>query len=163
VTERRPFTEPFGRFCEILNRCDVDYLVVGSEAVAFHGVPRFSLDFDIFVRPTTGNLFRVKAALETAGVRQVAELDPEVWARTRALIRIGELPFQIDILPGISGIEYHMAAADAVSGAYGDVPVRFLSRKNLIANKKASGRPKDLADVDLLTSGDPDPSQAGST
>ena len=156
MAERRPFTEPFGRFCAALNRFGVDYVVIGSEAGAFHGVPRFSLDFDIFVRPTTVNLFRVKAALETAGVDGLSALDPEVWGKSRALFRIGESPFQIDILLQISGIDYNIAAADAVHGAYGDVPVRFLGRKALIANKKASGRPKDLADVDLLTSDDPE-------
>lgn len=154
MTARRPFAEPFGQFCAALNRFDVDYIVIGSEAVAFHGVPRFSLDFDIFVRPTTVNLFRVKAVLEASGVDDVSALDPEIWCKSRALVRVGDSPFQIDILLRISGIEYDAASADAVTGAYGDVPVRFLSRAALITNKKASGRPKDLADVDLLMSDD---------
>lgn len=106
MSERRPFTEPFGQFCAALNRFNVDYIVIGSEAVAFHGVPRFSLDFDILLQ--------------------------------------------------ISGVDYNAAAADAVNGAYGHVPVRFLGRQALITNKKAAGRPKDLADVDMLTSDDPD-------
>ncbi len=156
MTGRRPFTEPFGQFCAALNRFNVDYIVIGSEAVAFHGVPRFSLDFDILVRPTSVNLFRVKAALDVSGVDDLAELDPEIWAKSRALVRIGDAPFQIDILLQISGVDYNAAAADAVNGAYGDVPVRFLGRKALITNKKAAGRPKDLADLDMLTSDDPD-------
>jgi hypothetical protein len=156
MSDRRPPTEPFGQFCAALNRYGVDYVVIGSEAVAFHGVPRFSVDFDVFVRPTTVNLFRVKAALETLGLDDLAEVDPEVWAKSRALFRIGESPLQIDILLQISGVDYPAAAADAVDGAYGDVPVRFLGRRALITNKKASGRPKDLADVDQLTSDDPD-------
>jgi hypothetical protein len=156
MTERRPYTEPFGQFCDILNRCGVDFVVIGSEAVAFHGIPRFSVDFDVFVRPTTVNLFRVKAALESAGVTGLSELDPEVWGKSRSLFRIGEPPLQIDILLQISGIDYNVASASAVPGAYGDIPVRFLGRTALIDNKKASGRPKDLADVDLLTSDDSD-------
>ena len=156
MPERRPPTEPFWQFCAALNRFGVDYLVVGSEAVAFHGVPRFSMDFDVFVRPTTTNLFRVKAALEALGLGGLSDVDPEIWSKTRALFRIGESPLQIDILLAISGIDYHLAAADAVDGAYGEVPVRFLGRDALIKNKRASGRPKDLADVDLLTSDDPD-------
>ena len=48
MSERRPPTEPFGQFCAALNRYAVDYIVIGSEAVAFHGVPRFSVDFDVF-------------------------------------------------------------------------------------------------------------------
>jgi hypothetical protein len=150
--DRRPFTEPFGQFCAALNHYEVDYVVVGSEAVAFHGVPRFSLDFDVLVRPTAANLFRVKAALEMSGVTKLESLDPEVWARSKALMRIGEEPFQIDVLLQISGVAYDGAAADAVPGKYGEVPVRFISRAALIVNKKASGRPKDLADVDMLLS-----------
>ena len=156
MSERRPPTEPFRQFCAALNRHGVDYVIVGSEAVAFHGVPRFSVDFDVLVRPTTANLFRVKAALEASGLGDLSAIDPEVWAKSRALLRIGESPLQIDILLQISGIDYHAATTDAVGGAYGEVPVRFLGRSALIKNKRASGRPKDLADVDLLTSDDPD-------
>ncbi len=156
MAEQRSLTEPFRLFCAALNRYSVDYVVIGSEAVAFHGVPRFSLDFDIFVRPTPANLLRVKAALEASGLGDLSALDPEVWSKSRALLRVGESPFQIDVLLQISGIDYNTAAADAVNGAYGDVPVRFLGRNSLIKNKKASGRPKDLADVDLLTPNDPD-------
>jgi len=155
MSDRRPPTEPFWQFCAALNHHGVDYVIIGSEAVAFHGVPRFSVDFDVFVRPTTANLFRVKAALEASGLGDLSEVDPEVWLKSRALFRIGESPLQIDILLHISGIDYHEATTDAVDGAYGDVPVRFLGRNALIKNKKASGRPKDLADVDLLTSDDP--------
>jgi hypothetical protein len=99
---------------------------------------------------------RVKAALEASGLGDLSEVDPEVWAKSRALFRIGEAPLQIDILLQVSGIDYHAATTDAVDGSYGDVPVRFLSRGALIKNKKASGRPKDLADIDLLTADDPD-------
>jgi hypothetical protein len=156
MSDRRPPTEPFWQFCAAFNRVGVDYLIIGSEAVAFHGVPRFSADFDVLVRPTAVNLLRVKTALEALGLGNLADVDPEVWAKSRALFRIGEPPLQIDILLQISGVGYPSATADAVAGAYGDIPVRFLSRRALIANKIASGRPKDLADVDMLTSTDPD-------
>lgn len=89
------------------------------------------------VSSATVNLFRVKATLESVGVTGLSELDPEVWDKSVASTT-------------------NVASASAVAGAYGDVPVRFLGRTALIDNKKASGRPKDLADVDLLTSDDPD-------
>ncbi len=94
MAQRRPSTEPFWQFCEALNGHRVDYIVIGSEAVAFYGVPRFSVDFDVFVRPTTANLFRVKAALEALGLGDLSELDPEVWAKSRALLRIGDPPLR---------------------------------------------------------------------
>jgi hypothetical protein len=147
----RPPEHTFARFCGCLNQVDVDYLVVGSEAVAFHGVPRYSLDFDVFVRPTQGNLFRLRAALEVFGVATLAaEIDPEVWTRTRSTLRLGEPPLQIDVLLQISGVEYEYARRGAIEGGYGDVRVRFLSLPDLLRNKRAAGRAKDLADVTAL-------------
>lgn len=96
---RRPLAPSFERFCECLNHFEVDYIVVDSEAVAFHGVPRYSVDFDVFLRATPANLFRAKAALERFGLPELgAQIDPEVWARTAATLRIGEPPAQIDVL-----------------------------------------------------------------
>lgn len=147
----RPPEVTFAQFCDCLNQVDADYLVVGSEAVAFHGVPRYSLDFDVLVRPTQGNLFRVKAALESFGVPALAsEIDPEVWTRTRSTLRLGEPPVQIDVLLQISGIDYEPARRESVEGRYGDVRVRFLSLADLLRNKRAAGREKDLADVKAL-------------
>lgn len=147
----RPPDAYFVRFCECLNRVDVDYLVVGSEAVAFHGVPRYSLDFDVFLRATRANLFRAKAALETFGLADLVEqLDPEVWARAGSTLRIGEPPLQIDLLLQLSGVDYDRIRPLAVAGRYGEVPVRFIGRDDLIRNKRAAGRPKDLADVAAL-------------
>jgi hypothetical protein len=137
----RPPESTFVRFCECLNRFEVDYLVVGSEAVAFHAVPRYSVDFDVFVRPTSGNLLRVKAALEIFGVRELADqLDAHTWARTGATLRLGEPPLQIDVLLQLTGVEYHELSANVVRGQYGSVPVPFIGRADLIRNKKAAGR-----------------------
>ena len=139
------------RLCEGLNHASAEFVVVGSEAVAFHGVPRYSLDFDIFVRPTRANLFRVKAALEIFGFADLRKaLDPEVWARTRHTLRLGEPPLQIDVLLQLSGVEYETVGRSAVAGRYGEVPVRFMARADLIVNKRAAGRAKDLADVKAL-------------
>jgi hypothetical protein len=151
MADRRPPSDTFALFCECLNRFEVDYVIVGSEAVAFHGVPRYSLDFDVFIRPTQGNLFRMKAALEVFGLPDLAEkIDPEVWTRTRATLRLGEPPFQIDVLLRITGLEYEAVRRGAVTGSYGQVGVRFIGRSELVANKRAAGREKDLADVKAL-------------
>jgi hypothetical protein len=151
IAERRPPVETFAYFCACLNRCGVDFVVVGSEAVAFHGVPRYSLDFDVFVRPTRGNLFRMKAGLEAFGLPDLAAgIDPEVWARARATLRLGEPPFQIDVLLQLTGIEYEPVDQGAVVGSYGDVAVRFIGRSDLVLNKRAAGREKDLADIKAL-------------
>lgn len=151
VPERREPPDFFLRFCECLNRFEVRYVVVGSEAVAFHGAPRYSADFDTFVLATRANLFRVVAALEEFGLTELAKkIDPEVWAKTGATLRVGEAPIHVDVLLQLSGVNFHQVAAGAVGGQYGDVPVRFIGLADLVANKRAAGRPKDLADIQAL-------------
>lgn len=151
TTELRPVTPEFERFCACLNKYDVDYIVVGSEAVAFHGAPRFSADFDTWVRATRANLFRVMAALEAFGLSDLArEIDPEVWAKTQSTLRIGEPPLQIDVLLQLTGVSYDLTATNVVDGEYGTAAVRFLGLDDLIRNKRAAGRPKDLSDVAAL-------------
>jgi hypothetical protein len=143
--------EPFERFCRALLDAGADFVIVGSEAVALHGVPRFSLDFDVLVKRTTANLFRVKAALELAGgADEVAGLDPEVWRESGAMLRVGDSAAKIDILLGVTGVTYDQATSTASEAHYGDLVVRFMGRETLIANKLSVGRPKDLADVAAL-------------
>ncbi len=151
--DRRPLTASFERFCACLNEFDVEYVIVGSEAVAFHGVPRYSVGFDTFVGATAANLFRVKAALERFGLPDLAaKIDPETWARSGATLRLGEPPPQIGILLQLSGVDYRAIAARALESRYGATPVRFIALEDLLHNKRAAGRPKDLADVTALES-----------
>ncbi len=149
--ERREAVDEFARFCDCLNRFEVRYVIVGSEAVAFHGAPRYSADFDTFVSATRANLFRVKAALEVFGLSELAEqIDPEVWAKTGSTLRFGEAPAQIDVLLQVSGVDFNIVDKNAVGGRYGEIHVRFIGLDDLLVNKRAAGRPKDLADVAAL-------------
>jgi hypothetical protein len=100
---------------------------------------------------TTANLFRAKAALERFGLPELAaQIDPEVWARSVATLRIGEPPAQIDVLLQVSGVSYQEVSERAAPGWYGRAPVRFIGLDDLIRNKRAAGREKDLADVRAL-------------
>ena len=109
--ERREPADFFIRFCQCLNRCDVRYVVVGSEAVAFHGAPRYSAHFGTFVLATRANLFRAVAALDIFGLTELARsVDPEVWAKTRATLRLGEAPTQVDVLLQLSGVDFSRVA-----------------------------------------------------
>lgn len=150
---RGPVDE-FVRFCECLNRFEVQYVVVGSEAVAFHGAPRYSADFDTFVQATRANLFRVIAALEQFGLGDLAAtIDAETWARTGATLRLGEPPTQVDVLLQLTGVEFREVLAGAVTGRYGEIEVKFIGLNALLVNKRAAGRAKDLADVAALDAG----------
>src|SRR5712691_8420554 len=149
--EQREPADFFLQFCECLNRFDVRYVVVGSEAVAFHGAPRYSADFDTFVLATRANLQRVVSALDAFGLTELAKtVDPESWAKSGATLRLGQAPTQVDVLLQLSGVDFHHVAAGAVEGCYGAVPVRFIGLADLVVNKRAAGRPKDLADVQAL-------------
>jgi hypothetical protein len=93
----------------------------------------------------------VCAALETFGLAdRAAQIDPEIWARTGATLRLGEIPEQIDILLQLSGVSYDAITARAVAYTYAGVAVRFIGLDDLIANKRTAGRAKDLADVEAL-------------
>lgn len=155
MADARPArVEAFARFCACLNQYDVDYLVVGSEAVAFHGAPRYSADFDTCVAATAANLLRVAAALKAFGAQDIAQsINPETWARTGATLRLGETPNQIDVLLQLSGVTYGTIRARGAAGRIGDVPVRFIGLDDLLVNKRAAGREKDLADVRALEEG----------
>ena len=67
-----------------------------------------------------------------------------------ATLRVGEVPAQVDVLLQLSGVDFPTVDRGAVEGQYGTVPVRFIGLNELLANKRAAGRPKDLADVAAL-------------
>lgn len=129
-----------------------EFLVVGAHALAVHGVPRATGDLDIWVRPEPANAARVWRALvrfgapvEALGIRQ-ADL-----ARPDQVIQLGLPPRRIDLLTAISGVDFDRAWDERVERPIDARDVPFLSRDLLIANKRATGRTKDLADVETLT------------
>jgi hypothetical protein len=144
----------FEAFCACLNRHHVEYLIVGSEAVAVHGAPRYSQDFDAFVRATRENAKRLVAALEDFGFGDPArQLDVDGWLARGQALELGRPPNQIHVLTTISGVTFDEALEDHVSATYGTVPVRYIGIKALLRNKLAAARPKDLADVAALQAG----------
>lgn len=131
---------------------DVQFVVVGGYAVAFHGHPRATKDIDILVRPHHDNAKRVYKALAAFGAPlqafDVAETD---FSSYDGVLQIGLPPLRIDLLNKASGISFDEAVEErqtmVVDGR--DVPV--IGLKALLKNKRASGRPQDLADVAALT------------
>ena len=136
-------------FIELLNSHKVDYLIVGGHAVAFHGHPRYTGDIDFLVRPTEENASRIVAAIKEFGFSDAESLKLS-FVEQNKVIQIGRPPNRIDILTSASGIEFEEAWARSVEGAIDGVQVRFPDIEMLIKNKSASGRRKDLADVEEL-------------
>jgi hypothetical protein len=128
------------------------FLVVGAHAMAVHGVPRGTQDLDIWIDPSEENVERVWRGL-AAFSAPLGELNirREDLRRPGAVIQLGLPPNRIDLLTDISGIpEFESAWAERVEHALGGRQVPFIGRSTLLRNKRASGRRKDLADLEAL-------------
>lgn len=135
-----------------LNEAEVDYLVVGAHAMALHGVPRATGDLDLLVRPSPRNAERVLAALHAFGAPLEAHgVTRSDFENPGNVYQIGLPPRRIDLLTSISGVDFDRAWDSRQKVEIAGLEVAFLGREALLANKKASGREKDLADVRLLT------------
>lgn len=136
-------------FLDALKRHGVRFLLVGAHALAAHGRPRYTQDLDILVDPTPANARRVAAAIAEFGFKETAR-DWRWFAKPYHITMIGRLPTRIDVLTSISGVSFRVAWRNraVASMKSGEVPVLGLS--DLRANKIASGRPKDIADLALL-------------
>ncbi len=127
------------------------FLVVGGYAVTFHARPRFTKDLDIWVEPTGANGSRVFAALAQFGAPlQTHGVSPQDFATPGTIYQIGLPPSRIDILTAVDGLQFLPCWERRVAAHYGEVAVAYLSREDLIVNKKKVGRPQDLEDVRAL-------------
>ena len=138
----------FDEFIGCLTAHGVEFVVVGAYALAFHGAPRFTGDLDLLIQPTTDNAERLIGALGTFGF--ATELTPDAIADHRRMIEMGVPPVQIYLMSAISGVEWDQACFGSVDGRLGSHRVHFLGHDAFLRNKRAAGRPKDLADVDAL-------------
>ena len=127
----------------------VEYLVVGAYAVAAHGLPRATGDIDLWVRPTLDNAARLWRALERFGAPR-SRLTVETFTQRDVVYQIGQPPSRIDLLTTIDGVDFDDAWRDRVECVVDGVAFRMLSRSHLLATKRATGRPQDLADVARL-------------
>lgn len=145
-----PLTKDSHEFIEFLRSNKVEFLIVGALAVSWHGFPRYSGDIDFFVRPGRENALRLMAALDQFGFGSLGITLDDLSAENR-VIQLGMEPNRIDLMTSISGISFEEAWQSRVPAALDGIEVDFIGREALIRNKRASGRSKDLIDVDELT------------
>jgi hypothetical protein len=140
--------EDFRDILGLLQEEGARFLVVGAHAMAVHGVPRATGDLDVWIDRDAENAARVWKALVRFGA-PVAALGVSQADLTRpdSVVQIGLPPRRIDLLTDITGVEFGRAWAGRVSAGMAGLEVPFLGRAELIANKRATGRPKDLADL----------------
>jgi hypothetical protein len=129
----------------------VEFLVVGAHALASHGHIRATQDIDLWVNPEVENARRVRTALAAYGA-PIADVTVEDLATPGLVIQVGVAPNRVDILTSISGVDFTDAWKARKEALLEGVRVPVLSKADLMKNKEASGRPKDLLDLDWLRS-----------
>jgi hypothetical protein len=136
-------------FIELLNSRDVEYVIVGAHSLAFHGRPRYTGDLDILVRPSLENATRIVSLLRDFGFG-ASDFTESDFTETEQMIQLGRAPYRIDLLTSISGVGTDDAFRNKISSDLEGIPVFLLSKKLLIKNKRAVGRPQDIADLHEL-------------
>ena len=136
-------------FLELLNSRGVDYVIVGAQSLAFHGRPRHTGDLDILVRPTPDNARLLLALLNQFGFEQSSFKETD-FLEAEQIIQLGRVPSRIDLLTSLTGVATDEAFDAKVSAIIDGIPVFVLGKDALIRNKRAVGRPQDLADLSAL-------------
>jgi len=129
------------------NAADVRFLVVGAYALALHGRPRATGDLDIWIDATPDNAGRIMTALAAFGA-PLAEVSIDDFAREGIVYQIGVPPGRIDLLTQLTGLAFADAWPGRLRRPFGDVEVDFIGREAFLRNKRATGRPKDLGDIE---------------
>lgn len=128
---------------------DVKFLIVGAYALAHHGHPRATGDLDVWVDATAENAPRIMRALAAFGA-PLADVTEQDFARPGVVFQIGVPPGRIDVLTDLTGVGFAEAWAGRESGRFGDLTVDYLGRAAFVRNKRATGRAKDLGDIEGL-------------
>ena len=144
-----PVNPDFSDLFAALNAEGAEYLLVGGYALAVHAAPRYTRDLDVWVHPTAENATRVHRALARFGA-PLGDLGPSDLASPGLVFQIGIAPNRIDVLTAIDGVAFPEAWQEREATTYGGQAVPVISRRHLEANKRASGRAQDLADLEAL-------------
>ena len=140
----------FSEFVGLLNKHDVQYLVVGGYAVGFHGHARYTKDLNLWIQADDANADRIITVLREFGFGSL-DLAAVDFPKPSQIIQIGREPVRIDLLTSVKGLDFASAASQAITVTVGGVDYRVVSLEDLNTAKSAAGRPQDLADIDTLS------------
>jgi hypothetical protein len=143
------FPNDWHEFLSLLTSHEVKFVVVGAHAFAIHGRPRMTEALDIFVEASQANAGRLRNVLMAFGFGSAAP-DAALLAEPQRVFMLGAKPYRIDLLTFISGLSFAAAWRGRVMVETSAGPVPFISKRLFIKNKRASGRPKDLLDLEAL-------------
>lgn len=141
--------QDFKELLELFNRHKVEYIIVGSYALAYYGSPRYTGDIDLYVNPSRENAEKIISALKDFGFGSL-NLTIEDFCIPQQIVQLGKPPVRIDIITSITGVTWKDAWMNKTSAKYGDIPVFFLGRNEYITNKRAIGGKKDIADLEAI-------------
>jgi predicted nucleotidyltransferase len=139
----------FKEFLKLLKEHDVRYLLIGGYAVGFHGYPRATADMDIWVAIHPENAERIVAVLKAFGF-DLPELTPQLFLKEKQIIRMGVPPVKLELSTSISGVEFDSCYERRIVAELDGVEVNLIGLNDLKINKKASGRSKDITDLENL-------------
>ena len=151
----------FSEFVASFAAHDVRYLIVGGYALAAHGLPRATGDLDAWIWTDRENAQNILAALDDFGFGGLGITEVDLTSDD-CVIQLGYPPYRIDIITAIDGVEFETAWARRLEVRLDTVTVPFIGLDDLIANKRAAGRPQDIADVIRLEQ-HPSPGRAPDT
>lgn len=141
--------QDFKEFLTLLNKHEVEYLLVGGYAVAIHGYPRYTGDIHFWVNISEVNATKIVAVLKEFGF-DLPELSTDMFLDPERMTRMGREPIKIKILNSISGLTFNEGQNGALNIVVDGIPIPVIGLKELRKNKKASARAKDLADLENL-------------
>lgn len=141
------FPPDFKEFLQLLNSYEVEYLLVGGYAVGYYGYPRATAHMDIWIAVNPQNVEKIISALATFGF---SEVKADIFAKENQVIRMGTPPLRIELLTGVSGVKFKECYQSRTVAILDGVEVSLISLEHLKINKAASGRYKDLNDLEHL-------------
>lgn len=134
---------------KLLNENGVEYLLIGGYAVSYHGYPRSTYDMDIWVGISQTNADKMVRVMEGFGFTG-GDVSPKLFLSEKCLIRMGVPPMRLEILTSISGVGFETCYRHRIVDIIDEVPVSIINLQDLRKNKAASGRHKDLDDLQHL-------------
>lgn len=153
--EKPELNTDFKDFLHALIDARVEFIVVGAHALAAHGVPRATGDLDLFVEASRENAARLLRALQAFGAPVAAhQVAPSDFERPGTHYQMGRPPRRIDVLTSITGVSFEEARQSILLVNIEGMSLPVLGREALLKNKRATGRLKDLADVEALEAGE---------
>ena len=141
--------QDFSEFLRLLNSHKVEYLLIGGFAVGYHGYPRATGDMDIWIAISPENADKMIKLLKEFGF-DVPGLTADLFMKKRQVVRMGMPPIRIEVITDISGVSFDECYNKKVIGLIDDISVNIISSEHLKINKKASGRIKNLNDLEHL-------------